>query len=113
LVKLRVEQALAGESDSVVLYRLSALFMFYAEKITPQIGADSELARTVEELNQLTLNIFYSGLTGAVQKILSKMGAPDYDLLPVPAVHQVLMLLRDVLDTHDGAMAPRQNAAEE
>ncbi|XGW24576.1 hypothetical protein V3C99_006197 [Haemonchus contortus] len=111
--KLRVEQALAGESDSVVLYRLSALFMFYAEKITPQIGADSELARTVEELNQLTLNIFYSGLSGAVQKILSKMGAPDYDLLPVPAVHQVLMLLRDVLDTHDGAMAPRQNAAEE
>ncbi|KAK5966375.1 Component of oligomeric golgi complex 6 [Trichostrongylus colubriformis] len=111
--KLRVEQALAGESDSVVLYRLSALFIFYAEKMTPQIGADSELARTVDELNQLTLNIFYSGLNGSVQKILSKMGAPDYDLLPVSAVHQILMLLRDVLDSHDGAMASRQNAEEE
>lgn len=111
--KLRVEQALAGETDSVVLYRLSALFMFYTEKMTPEIGADSELSRTIEELNQLTLNIFYSGLNGSVQKILSKMGAPDYDLLPVPAVHQILMLLRDVLETHDGSMASRQNAEEE
>ncbi|VDO64402.1 unnamed protein product [Heligmosomoides polygyrus] len=113
VLKLRVEQALAGETDSVVLYRLSALFMFYTEKMTPEIGADSELSRTIEELNQLTLNIFYSGLNGSVQKILSKMGAPDYDLLPVPAVHQILMLLRDVLETHDGSMASRQNAEEE
>ncbi|VDL77849.1 unnamed protein product [Nippostrongylus brasiliensis] len=111
--KLRVEQALAGESDSVVLYRLSALFMFYAEKMNPEIGEDSEMSRTIEELNQLTLNIFYSGLNGSVQRILSKMGAPDYDLLPVPAVHQILMLLRDVLETHDGAMTSRLNAEEE
>ncbi|KAK6725985.1 hypothetical protein RB195_004354 [Necator americanus] len=111
--KLRVEQALAGETDSVVLYRLSALFIFYSEKMTPEIGSDSELSRTIDELNQLTLNIFYSGLNGAVQKILSKMGAPDYDLLPVPAVHQILMLLRDVLETHDGAMAGRSNSEEE
>ncbi|PIO77711.1 hypothetical protein TELCIR_00121 [Teladorsagia circumcincta] len=83
------------------------------DPLRPQIGSDSELARTVEELNQLTLNIFYSGLNGAVQKILSKMGAPDYDLLPVSAVHQILMLLRDVLETHDGAIASRQNAEEE
>ncbi|EPB72408.1 hypothetical protein ANCCEY_08510 [Ancylostoma ceylanicum] len=111
--KLRVEQALAGETDSVVLYRLSALFTFYSEKMSPEIGPDSELSRTIEELNQLTLNIFYSGLNGAVQKILSKMGAPDYDLLPVPAVHQILMLLRDVLETHDGAMAGKTNSEEE
>ncbi|VDN19573.1 unnamed protein product [Cylicostephanus goldi] len=125
---LRVEQALAGETDSVVLYRLSALFTFYSEKMTPEIGPESELSRTIDELNQLTLNIFYSGLNGAVQKILSKMGAPDYDLLPVPAVHQILMLLRygslpltflsntafrDVLETHDGAMAGRTNSEEE
>uniref|UniRef100_A0A158P5W3 Conserved oligomeric Golgi complex subunit 6 n=1 Tax=Angiostrongylus cantonensis TaxID=6313 RepID=A0A158P5W3_ANGCA len=83
--KLRVEQALAGETDSIVLF----------------------------QLNQLTLNIFYSGLSAAVQKILSRMTAPDYDLLPVPAVHQILMLLRDVLETHDGAMVGRKNSEEE
>ncbi|KJH52430.1 hypothetical protein DICVIV_01407 [Dictyocaulus viviparus] len=111
--KLRVEQAIAGEADSVILFRLSALFAFYSEKMIPEIGKDSELARTIAELNQLTLNIFYSGLNGTVQKILSRMSAPDYDLLPVPAVHQVLMLLRDVLETQDGAMVGRQNCQEE
>lgn len=33
------------------------------------------------------------------------MGTPDYDLLPVQAVHQVLLLLREVLESHDGAVA--------
>ncbi|VDN29801.1 unnamed protein product [Cylicostephanus goldi] len=114
--KLRVEQALAGETDSVVLYRLSALFTFYSEKMTPEIGPESELSRTIDELNQLTLNIFYSGLNGAVQKILSKVDCSNYNhrlQSTLPAVHQILMLLRDVLETHDGAMAGRTNSEEE
>ncbi|KAK6050877.1 hypothetical protein COOONC_11620 [Cooperia oncophora] len=143
--KLRVEQALAGESDSVVLYRLSALFLFYSEKMTPQIGPDSELARTVDELNQLTLNIFYSGLNALLQKYSVQRcdhfflffffgRCPDYDLLPVSAVHQILMLLRLSAEAFlsvtilpfpkyqysgtcwtltMGAIAPRQNAEEE
>ena len=41
------------------------------------------------------------------------MGAPDYDLLPVQAVHQVLMLLRDVLESRDAVMSGRSNAKEE
>uniref|UniRef100_A0A1I7XUJ7 Conserved oligomeric Golgi complex subunit 6 n=1 Tax=Heterorhabditis bacteriophora TaxID=37862 RepID=A0A1I7XUJ7_HETBA len=101
-----------------------------------EIGVNSELAQTISELNQLALNIFYSGLNNAVQKILAKvwnklsnyfvsflisifkkyiyhMGAPDYDLLPVQAVHQILMLLRDVLETHEGAMTGQMNSKEE
>lgn len=40
-----------------------------------------------------------------IVKFLLKMGTPDYDLLPVSAVHQVLMLLKDVLESHDGVVA--------
>lgn len=34
-----------------------------------------------------------------------QIGTPDYDLLPVPAIHQILTLLKDVLESHDGAVA--------
>ncbi|PAV63418.1 hypothetical protein WR25_08383 [Diploscapter pachys] len=112
-LKTRVEQSMNAEQNCVILYRLSALFNFYAEKLSPIIGADSQLARTIVELNELALNLFFSSLSTAVRKLLTKMGAPDYDLLPVPAVHQVLLLLRDILDTHDGAMTSRSNAQEE
>ncbi|CAI4228235.1 unnamed protein product [Auanema sp. JU1783] len=111
--KIRVEQALANETDSVVLYSLSALFTFYAGKIIPDIGSESEIAHTISELNNLTLNIFHTSLNNSVQRILAKMGAPDYDLLPVQAVHQILMLLREVLETHDGSMVGHNDSKEE
>lgn len=40
------------------------------------------------------------------------MGTPDYDLLPTSTVHQVLMLLKDVLESHDGAVAAMADKKE-
>lgn len=45
-------------------------------------------------------------------KFLFKMGTPDYDLLPVSAVHQVLMLLKDVLESHDGVVTAMADKKE-
>lgn len=41
---------------------------------------------------------------GYIRFFFFQMTTPDYDLLPVPAVHQVLMLLKEVLESHDGAL---------
>ncbi|KHN84181.1 Conserved oligomeric Golgi complex subunit 6 [Toxocara canis] len=103
--KVRVEQALLTESNSVVLYRLSCLFAFYGETMAPSLSEDAALLQTINELKELTLNMFFSGLNSSVQRLLGRMGTPDYDLLPVQAVHQILLLLRDVLESHDGAVA--------
>ncbi|VDM43994.1 unnamed protein product [Toxocara canis] len=102
---VRVEQALLTESNSVVLYRLSCLFAFYGETMAPSLSEDAALLQTINELKELTLNMFFSGLNSSVQRLLGRMGTPDYDLLPVQAVHQILLLLRDVLESHDGAVA--------
>ncbi|GMT32770.1 hypothetical protein PFISCL1PPCAC_24067 [Pristionchus fissidentatus] len=99
--KVRVEQTLTGEHESTLLYKLVSILAFYSSKIEPIVGSESDLVHTIEELQQLTLNIFFSGLNQTVHKILSRMGTPDYDLLPVQAVHQSLMLLKEVLDIHD------------
>lgn len=37
------------------------------------MGADSDLVQTIDELQQLTLNIFFSGLNQTVHKILTKV----------------------------------------
>ncbi|VDK52718.1 unnamed protein product [Anisakis simplex] len=103
--KVRVEQALSAESNSVVLYRLSCLFAFYGDTMAQSVSEDAALLQTINELKELTLNMFFSGLNSSVQKLLGRMGTPDYDLLPVQAVHQILLLLRDVLESHDGAVA--------
>ncbi|CAB3410117.1 unnamed protein product [Caenorhabditis bovis] len=111
--KVRVEQSIANESDCVSLYKISNLFTFYTEKLTPLTGDKSEIVATLNDLNNIAMAMFHAGLIQAVQKTLSKMGAPDYDLLPVQAVHQCLMLLREVLDTHDAGMGARTNAKQD
>uniref|UniRef100_A0A915PP02 Conserved oligomeric Golgi complex subunit 6 n=1 Tax=Setaria digitata TaxID=48799 RepID=A0A915PP02_9BILA len=103
--KVRVEQALISETNCIILYRLSCLFTFYLETMAPSLTPDSMLLQTFSELKELTLNLFFSGLHSLVQKLVGKMGTPDYDLLPVSAFHQVLILLKDVLESHDVAIA--------
>ncbi|EJD74707.1 hypothetical protein LOAG_18017 [Loa loa] len=102
--KVRVEQALTTETNCIVLYRLSCLFAFYLETMASSLNLDSMLIQTFKELKELTLNLFFSGLHSLVQKLVGKIGTPDYDLLPVSAVHQILVLLKDVLESHDGAV---------
>lgn len=40
------------------------------------------------------------------------MGTPDYDLLPVPAVHQILKVLKSVLESHDGTVVAMSDKKE-
>ncbi|KAK0400775.1 hypothetical protein QR680_015445 [Steinernema hermaphroditum] len=103
--KIRVEQALGKESHAVLLYRLSCLFTFYKDMMVSALTENSALVQTLEELRELTTNMFFSGLNTAVQRLLTRMTPPDYDLLPVNVVNQVLLLLRDVLESHDEAVA--------
>ncbi|TKR72606.1 hypothetical protein L596_020025 [Steinernema carpocapsae] len=103
--KVRVEQALGKESNAVVLYRLSCLFAFYKETMTAALTDKSAIIQTLQELWELTTNMFFNGLNHSVQRLLARMGPPDYDLLPVNVVNQVLLLLRDVLESHDEAVA--------
>lgn len=50
--------------------------------------------------------MFFSNVTSTVNRILSNMTVPDYDLLPVNAINQTLLLLRDILESqNDGAFA--------
>uniref|UniRef100_A0A915DPW2 Conserved oligomeric Golgi complex subunit 6 n=1 Tax=Ditylenchus dipsaci TaxID=166011 RepID=A0A915DPW2_9BILA len=105
-LKVRVEQIVSKESSSVVLYRLSSLFLYYAKSFESEINKEAVLVKVLYDLAELTQNMFFSVVSASVQRILSNMDVPDYDLLPVNAVHQALLLLRDILESqNDNAFA--------
>ncbi|KAI6244031.1 Conserved oligomeric Golgi complex subunit 6 [Aphelenchoides fujianensis] len=97
--KLRVEQTLTRESNCVVLYRLSSLFLYWARQFETAMSEEADIVKTLLSLHQLGEKMFFSVVSTTVQKITSSMTTPDYDLLPVHAIHQVLLLLRDVLES--------------
>ncbi|KAE9555581.1 hypothetical protein FO519_001252 [Halicephalobus sp. NKZ332] len=104
-LKLRVEQSLMREGNCVVLYRLSSLFLFYVKNLETILG-DCILLKTLQDLHELASNMFFSTVSSTVNRILGNMTVPDYDLLPVSAINQTLLLLRDILESqNDGAFA--------
>uniref|UniRef100_A0A914YWK5 Conserved oligomeric Golgi complex subunit 6 n=1 Tax=Panagrolaimus superbus TaxID=310955 RepID=A0A914YWK5_9BILA len=103
-LKLRVEQSLTRETNCVVLYRLSSLFLYYAKTFETTFGDTALLVKSLQDLHELASNMFFSSVTSTVQRILGNMTVPDYDLLPVNAINQTLLLLRDILESqNDGA----------
>ncbi|KAI1724301.1 conserved oligomeric complex COG6 domain-containing protein [Ditylenchus destructor] len=105
-LRVRVEQIITKETNCVALYRLSSLFLYYAKNFVSDINAESVLVKVLHDLHELSQHMFFSVVNATVQRITSKMDVPDYDLLPVNAVHQCLLLLRDILESHnDNAFA--------
>ena len=51
--------------------------------------AEATLVAATRGLQELASNLFYGTLSSTVQRILATMSTPDYDLMPVHAVHQV------------------------
>uniref|UniRef100_A0A7E4VW48 Conserved oligomeric Golgi complex subunit 6 n=1 Tax=Panagrellus redivivus TaxID=6233 RepID=A0A7E4VW48_PANRE len=105
-LKMRVEQSLTRESNCVVLYRLSSLFLYYEKTFENVFGPTALLVKCLHELHELASNMFFSNVTATVHRILGNMTVPDYDLLPVTSINQTLLLLRDILESqNDGAFA--------
>lgn len=100
-LRLRLEQCILKESNCVVLYRLSTLVLYYARNIEIIIPPQSLLLTTYMDLHELSSNMFFSSINSTIQRILSNMSAPDYDLIPVNAVNQALLLLRDILESQN------------
>ncbi|KAI6209571.1 Conserved oligomeric Golgi complex subunit 6 [Aphelenchoides besseyi] len=100
-LKLRVEQTLTRETNCVVLYRLSSLFLFYTRQFEGGMSSEAMIVKTLMSLHELASNMFFSVVSSTVQKILSNMNTPDYDLMPVHAIHQTLLLLRDILESQN------------
>lgn len=88
---------------------------------------DAAMLRVIDELRELTLNMFFSCLNNSVQRLLEKVikvltvlevnklminvffyqiETPGLELKPVQGFHQVLLLLRDVLESHDSTLVP-------
>ena len=134
-LKLRVEQTLTRETNCVVLYRLSSLFLYYAsqfEYASARIGSRFRLRRLQNAYERrcghcgcnsrpsrarLQHVLFNDQLDGAEnsfdgwhgvddesscdERSSFQMSTPDYDLMPVSAVHQTLLLLRDILESQN------------
>ncbi|XP_073651203.1 conserved oligomeric Golgi complex subunit 6 isoform X3 [Tursiops truncatus] len=106
-LKVRIEQVIVAEPGAVLLYKISNLLKFYHHTISGIVGnSATTLLTTIEEMHLLSKKIFFSSLSLHASKLMDKVELPPPDLGPSSALNQTLMLLREVLASHDSSVVP-------
>uniref|UniRef100_A0A2K5Q3Y7 Conserved oligomeric Golgi complex subunit 6 n=1 Tax=Cebus imitator TaxID=2715852 RepID=A0A2K5Q3Y7_CEBIM len=106
-LKVRIEQVIVAEPGAVLLYKISNLLKFYHHTISGIVGnSATTLLTTIEEMHLLSKKIFFNNLSLHASKLMDKVELPPPDLGPSSALNQTLMLLREVLASHDSSVVP-------
>ncbi|XP_050022514.1 conserved oligomeric Golgi complex subunit 6 [Dermacentor andersoni] len=101
-LRLRLEQLAVGESSPLVLCRLRSVVRFYATTL----GTGTALAICLDEVAALAHKMFLNSLTCHCTRLLDKAELPPGDLGAPPFLQQLLSLVRELLSTRDGSLAP-------
>lgn len=106
-LKVRIEQVIVSEPGAVLLYKISNLLKFYHHTISNIVGNSAAmLLTTIEEMHLLSKKMFFNSLSLHASKLMDKVELPPADLGPSTALNQTLVLLREVLSSHDSCVIP-------
>jgi len=117
-LRSRIEQILVSEATAVMLYKLSNLIRFYAATIKSVVPVQSELIKTLLDLDEMGYKQFISVLSVTVkQQTAAGSGqslelAAGTDLSPSQSTMALLTLLRDTLSS-SSVMEEQQTQLEE
>ncbi|XP_037502188.2 conserved oligomeric Golgi complex subunit 6 [Rhipicephalus sanguineus] len=101
-LRLRLEQLAVAESSPLVLCRLRSVVRFYSNTL----GSGTALAICLDEVAALAHKMFLNSLTCHCTRLLDKAELPPGDLGAPPFLQQLLSLVRELLSTRDGSLAP-------
>lgn len=101
-LRLRLEQVAVAESSPLVLCRLRSVVRFYSATL----GTGTALAICLDEVAALTHKMFLNSLTCHCTRLLDKAELPPGDLGAPPFLQQLLSMVRELLSTRDGSLAP-------
>ncbi|CAG4998735.1 unnamed protein product [Parnassius apollo] len=97
LLKVRAEVILTPDKDSLVLWSITSLIIYYKNNIE-SITAKGHMVETLDELAKKSQDMFLIALDHKVQKELSHgVKAPPLDLNPSIVVTNLISFLRDLM----------------
>ncbi|XP_044732547.1 conserved oligomeric Golgi complex subunit 6 isoform X2 [Chrysoperla carnea] len=97
-LKIRIEKIVTVSAPSTSFYAVKSLIQFYKSAIQ-EIIHDGLLLITLNEMLELSENVFLSVLQSQVLTALARVEAPPRNLSPTPAVSHMLVVLNEILTT--------------
>lgn len=111
-LKIRVEQVLVSQQVTV-LYKISNILKFYQHTIGQRISDNCALIQTLDELNNLSYNMFLNSLNSHASKLLDKIEKPSLNLTPSIELRRILSLVKEIFDSYNTSVVSLNTKKED
>ncbi|KAF9981203.1 Golgi transport complex subunit 6 [Modicella reniformis] len=100
-LKSRVEQVLVSQASAITAFKISNLIKFYSSTIDKAIGPEAALSKTLHEISELSMNVFYEAIGKQSADLLRRPDIPGADLGPTMAVKEITSQLKEIMKSFD------------
>ncbi|KAG0028552.1 Golgi transport complex subunit 6 [Podila clonocystis] len=100
-LKSRVEQVLVSQGNAIVAFKISNLIKFYSSTIDRAIGPEAALSKTLHEITESSMQMFFEAIGRQSAELLRRPDAPPSDLGPPPAMKETVTQLKEIMKSFD------------
>ncbi|KAG0368762.1 oligomeric Golgi complex subunit 6 [Gamsiella multidivaricata] len=100
-LKSRVEQVLISQANAITAFKISNLIKFYSSTIDKAIGSEASLSKTLHEILEASMHMFFEAIGKHSADLLRRPDAPAADLGPTPAVKETVSQLKEIMKSFD------------
>ncbi|KAF9169273.1 Golgi transport complex subunit 6, partial [Mortierella sp. AD010] len=100
-LKSRVEQVLVSQANAITAFKISNLIKFYSSTIEKAIGSEASLSKTLHEISESSMQVFYEAIGKQSADLLRRPDAPGTDLGPTPTVKETVSQLKEIMKSFD------------
>ncbi|KAF9429135.1 Golgi transport complex subunit 6 [Entomortierella beljakovae] len=100
-LKSRVDQVLISQANAITAFKISNLIKFYSSTIEKAIGADAALSKTLHEISESSMQVFYEAIGKHSVELLRRPNVPGHDLGPTTSVKETVSQLKEITKSFD------------
>ncbi|KAF9114484.1 Golgi transport complex subunit 6 [Mortierella sp. AM989] len=100
-LKSRVEQVLVSQANAITAFKISNLIKFYSSTIEKAIGSEASLSKTLHEISDSSMQVFYEAIGKQSADLLRRPDAPGADLGPTLSVKETVSQLKEIMKSFD------------
>ncbi|KAG0044297.1 Golgi transport complex subunit 6 [Gryganskiella cystojenkinii] len=100
-LRSRVEQVLMSQANAITAFKISNLIKFYSSTIERAIGSEATLSKTLQELSEASMQVFFEAVGKQSADLLRRPDAPGSDLGPPPAMKEAVSQLKEIMKSFD------------
>ncbi|KAF9200581.1 Golgi transport complex subunit 6 [Haplosporangium sp. Z 27] len=100
-LKSRVEQVLISQANAIIAFKISNLIKFYSSTIEKAIGPTAALSKTLHEISESSMQVFYEAIGKQSADILRRPDVPGPDLGPTSTVKETVSQLKEIMKSFD------------